>query len=143
MYIFFLYNLILIFIIHDKYETMSSINKTIKKSNQPKQKTQRKKTIPVKLKQQVWLNNFGRVFEHKCFIDWCNHAITVFDFEAGHDIPESKGGKIALHNLYPICSTCNKSMSNRYTILSSTDGLNDMDGIWNNFNSNEIIMDEL
>jgi len=119
----------------------SSINKKIKKNCQPKQKTYRKKAIPVKLKQQVWLNHFGKVFENKCFIDWCDNNINVFDFEAGHDIPESKGGKINLHNLYPICSKCNKSMSNRYTIHSSIDGLDDMDGIWNDFNSNEIIMD--
>jgi len=98
----------------------------------------------VKLKQQLWLNHFGKVFESKCFIDWCDNIINVFDFEAGHDIPESKGGKIDLHNLYPICSKCNKSMGNRFTILSSIDNLNDMDGIWNDFNvSNEICMEIL
>lgn len=120
---------------------MSSINKKIKKNNISKQKKYRKKTIPIKLKQQVWLRHFGRTFENKCFIEWCDNSINVFDFEAGHDIPESKGGKIDLHNLYPICSKCNKSMGNRYTILSSIEGLDDMDGIWNNFDSNEIIMD--
>uniref|UniRef100_A0A6C0CZ16 HNH endonuclease 5 domain-containing protein n=1 Tax=viral metagenome TaxID=1070528 RepID=A0A6C0CZ16_9ZZZZ len=122
---------------------MNSQNKKIKKKdiNKPKK---RKKTIPVKLKQQLWLNHFGKVFESKCFIDWCDNIINVFDFEAGHDIPESKGGKIDLHNLYPICSKCNKSMGNRFTILSSIDNLNDMDGIWNDFNvSNEICMEIL
>lgn len=121
---------------------MNSINKSIKKNKQPTNRKIRKKTIPIKLKQQIWLNHFGRVFDHKCFIDWCDNNINVFDFEAGHDIPESKGGKIDLHNLYPICSKCNKSMSNRYTILSSIDGLDDMDGIWNDFHSNEIIMED-
>jgi len=122
---------------------MNSQNKKKKKKdiNKPKK---RKKTIPVKLKQQLWLNHFGKVFESKCFIDWCDNIINVFDFEAGHDIPESKGGKIDLHNLYPICSKCNKSMGNRFTILSSIDNLNDMDGIWNDFNvSNEICMEIL
>lgn len=122
---------------------MNSINKKIKKKETYKPK-KRKKTIPVKLKQQLWLNHFGKVFESKCFINWCDNIINVFDFEAGHDIPESKGGKIDLHNLYPICSKCNKSMGNRFTILSSIDNLNDMDGIWNNFNvSNEICMEIL
>ena len=122
---------------------MNSINKKIKKKETYKP-NKRKKTIPVKLKQQLWLNHFGKVFESKCFINWCDNIINVFDFEAGHDIPESKGGKIDLHNLYPICSKCNKSMGNRYTILSSIDNLNDMDGIWNDFNvSNEICMEIL
>jgi hypothetical protein len=108
-------------------------------SNKPKK---RKKTIPIKLKQEVWLHHFGKIFEKKCFISWCNNSINVFDFEAGHDIPESKGGKIDLYNLYPICSKCNQSMGNRYTILSSIDYMDDMDGIWNSFShSNEIVMD--
>lgn len=42
--------------------------------------------------------------------------MTPFNFEAGHVIPESKGGKTHIENLLPICSTCNKSMGNRFTI---------------------------
>ena len=114
-----------------------TINKTIHK-NEPKK---RNKCVPVKLKQEVWLKHFGRVFEHKCFIDWCNNTIDVFNFEAGHDIPDSKGGDISLYNLYPICQNCNKSMNNKYTIISSIDGLKDMSGIWNNLNMNEIEME--
>jgi hypothetical protein len=42
--------------------------------------------------------------------------VTVFNFEAGHNIPESKGGPTTHDNLRPICSGCNKAMGNRYTI---------------------------
>ena len=42
-------------------------------------KKSRKKTIPIKLKEEVWLNHFGKVYEHKCFIDWCHNEITVFN----------------------------------------------------------------
>lgn len=102
-----------------------------------KNKPNRKKNIPIKIKEEVWLNHFGKTYEHKCFINWCHNNINVFNFEAGHDIPESKGGTIDLCNLYPICSKCNKSMGDRYTIVSSTEGLSNMDGIWNNFKTNE------
>ena len=42
--------------------------------------------------------------------------MTPFNFEAGHIIPESKGGSTHIENLLPICSPCNKSMGNRFTI---------------------------
>ena len=107
---------------------------TIQKNKEKNQRNQKKKrNIPIKLKEQVWFNHFGETYKHKCFIDWCTNTINVFNFEAGHDIPESKGGSIDLHNLYPICSKCNKSMGNKYTIISSTEGLDNMSGIWNDF----------
>ena len=75
-----------------------------------------KKTIPKALKEQVWLKWCGRVIEHKCTVKWCSNKITVFDWEAGHNIPESKGGETVLENLQPLCSRCNKSMKDHYTI---------------------------
>ena len=47
---------------------------------------------------------------------WCDNIINVFDFHVGHDKPESKGGKLRVDNLRPICARCNLSMSNNYTI---------------------------
>ena len=44
------------------------------------------------------------------------NIMNVFDFHVGHDIPESKGGTLDLENLKPICSRCNQSMSDNYTI---------------------------
>ncbi len=75
----------------------------------------RKQRIPAALRQQVWLQRMGRIFEHKCSTTWCSNIITTFDFECGHNIPESKGGKTDISNLIPICRNCNGSMSNTYT----------------------------
>ena len=76
----------------------------------------RKANIPKALREQVWLQTFDKVYEHSCYIEWCNNIINVFDFQVGHDIPESKGGKLTINNLKPICSRCNLSMGNNYTI---------------------------
>ena len=71
--------------------------------------------IPKALREQVWLKQFGKNYTSKCATIWCENKITVFDFQCGHDIPESKGGETILENLVPICSRCNLSMSNTYT----------------------------
>lgn len=76
----------------------------------------KKKAIPKAVRDQVWIHRFGKVFDHKCYIDWCTTSITAQNFECGHNIPESKGGVTAVENLYPVCSGCNKSMSNSYSI---------------------------
>ena len=72
--------------------------------------------IPKALREQVWLRYFGETYKHRCYIVWCKNEINVFDFQVGHNIPESKGGETVLENLRPICSRCNLSMSNTYTI---------------------------
>ena len=72
--------------------------------------------IPKALREQVWIKYFGKKYKHKCYIFWCKNDISVFDFQVGHNIPESKGGETVLENLRPICSRCNLSMSNTYTI---------------------------
>lgn len=75
-----------------------------------------KAKIPKALREQVWRKHMGDVFKGKCVVTWCNNYMSVFDFEVGHNIPESKGGATLLENLRPICSRCNKSMGARYTI---------------------------
>lgn len=75
-----------------------------------------KQKIPGALRQQVWIAYCGRVFSHKCTIRWCENVINVFDFECGHDIPESKGGTLDINNLNPICGNCNRSMADKYSI---------------------------
>lgn len=75
-----------------------------------------KQKIPKALREQVWLQQFGKVYEHKCYIDWCKNIISVYDFQSGHNIPESKGGTTTLDNLRPICSRCNSSMNDVYSI---------------------------
>lgn len=75
----------------------------------------RKAKIPAAVQEAIWITKMGRVFEGKCLTTWCPNTITVFDFHAGHDIPESKGGSIKPENLFPICARCNLSMGDRYT----------------------------
>lgn len=75
-----------------------------------------KDKIPKALREQVWLTHMGKKFEGKCYISWCSNRITVYDFQSGHNIPESKGGATDISNLYPICSRCNLSMNDNYTI---------------------------
>ena len=87
-------------------------HKTDKKANP----LARKATIPAAFREQIWLRQFGKVYEAKCPVTWCQNTLTVYDFESGHNIPESKGGSTTPDNLIPICSRCNKSMGNRYTI---------------------------
>lgn len=77
-----------------------------------KKQPYKKSNIPKAIREQVWIKNFGKKFEHKCYINWCSNKINVFDFHVGHDIPESEGGELAVSNLKPICSRCNLSMSN-------------------------------
>ena len=99
-------------------------NKTIK--NKPKSKTlttdadiithNHKETIPKRIRELVWTTNNSETFSTKCFVTWCENKINVFNFQVGHDIPESKGGTLDIDNLKPICSNCNLSMGNKYTI---------------------------
>ena len=76
-----------------------------------------KKKIPLALREQVWILYCGdKLFKHKCLVNWCENIMTPFNFEAGHNVPESKEGPTDLDNLRPICSKCNKSMGDTYTI---------------------------
>lgn len=75
----------------------------------------KKKSVPKALREQLWLQKVGKKFEAKCKTTWCRNKINVFDFQAGHDIPECKGGTTEISNLQPICSRCNLSMGSQYT----------------------------
>jgi len=81
-----------------------------------KHSTYQKKKIPKKVKEEVWVSNFGYIYESKCFISWCSNKVNVFNFHVGHDIPESKGGTDNISNLKPICDRCNLSMGSQNTI---------------------------
>lgn len=75
-----------------------------------------KDKIPKALREQVWISHIGKKFESKCYVSWCKNRITVFDFQSGHNVPESKGGVTDISNLLPICARCNLSMGDNYTI---------------------------
>jgi len=76
----------------------------------------RKVKIPKALREQVWLHHMGECFQGKCMVVWCKNIINVFDFQCGHNIPESKGGETTMDNLVPICGRCNISMGSTYSI---------------------------
>ena len=88
----------------------------VRKKNKKRRKKYKKSNIPKAIREQCWTKNFGPVFQHSCYINWCDNTINVFDFHVGHDKPESKGGSLSVDNLKPICARCNLSMSNKYTI---------------------------
>jgi hypothetical protein len=79
-------------------------------------KRKTKETIPKRVREMVWHSHNGETFNSKCYVSWCNNNVNVFNFQVGHDIPESKGGTLHLNNLKPICGNCNQSMGNKYTI---------------------------
>ena len=81
-----------------------------------KYKKYRKKKIPKALREQVWINKMGKNFTGTCSISWCENDMSCFNFDCGHNIPESKGGPTNIENLIPICRNCNIGMGNRYTI---------------------------
>jgi 5-methylcytosine-specific restriction endonuclease McrA len=89
--------------------------KAIKRKG-PKIENYKKKPIPSALREAVWIINCGRAFDHKCMVSWCPNIMSAFDFQAGHNIPESHGGPTNIDNLIPICARCNNSMGDRYTI---------------------------
>ena len=92
-------------------------------------KKYRKANIPKALREQVWLETFGKVYEHSCHIEWCSNIINVFDFHVGHDIPESKGGTLTIDNLKPICARCNLSMGDNYYVCKNGRNFKPMDDV--------------
>ena len=78
----------------------------------------KKRKIPMKVRQEVWIRCNGRVFSSKCNIAWCTTMCTCMSSEwhVGHNIPESMGGTDALDNLVPICASCNLGMGNNLSI---------------------------
>ena len=79
------------------------------------EKRKYKQKIPKAVREQLWLRDMGRIFEGKCKTAWCKNTVSLFDFQCGHNIPESKGGPLTLENLVVICGRCNTSMGNQYT----------------------------
>jgi 5-methylcytosine-specific restriction endonuclease McrA len=82
--------------------------------SEPERKNHKDK-IPKAVREQLWVRDIGEKFYGKCKTSWCTNRVSVFDFQCGHDVPESKGGPTTLENMVVLCSRCNNSMSNNYT----------------------------
>lgn len=73
-------------------------------------------SYPKRIREVVWNTYNGETYTSKCYVPWCSNIINVFNYQVGHDVPESKGGTYEISNLRPICGNCNLSMGNKWTI---------------------------
>jgi hypothetical protein len=65
---------------------------------------EKKRTKPTQaLKKVIYIRDKG-------ICRLCNEKVDPFNFEVGHDVAHSKGGKLNLQNAILLCSLCNKSM---------------------------------
>ncbi len=101
---------------HQLFPNKPVLSSKAKPRSQSEPAKKRKAKIPAAVYEAIWIQKMGRVFEGKCLVPWCPNTINVFDFQAGHNIPESKGGPANVENLFPICARCNQSMGDRYTL---------------------------
>ena len=72
-------------------------------------KQPKRKTIPKKIREQVWKNMHSNQVNAICQVCLLTN-ISCFNFHVGHIVSRKKGGKDELSNYQPICSTCNLSM---------------------------------
>lgn len=90
--------------------------KVVTIEKKPKKKLEKKvarKKIPISLKLLVWDYWIGdEIGKTKCL---CCGMIDILQgsFDCGHIIAEVNGGKSNIHNLKPICGTCNSSMGTK------------------------------
>lgn len=75
----------------------------------------KKKKIPKAIREALWISFYKGHFKGKCQTPWCPNEINAYNFQAGHNLPESRGGATTLDNLVPICARCNLSMGSSFT----------------------------
>ena len=64
-------------------------------------------------KKKIWRGQYGEIPSALCPI--CDDStISSESFSAGHIIPESRGGPIAIHNIMAICDDCNSQMGTHH-----------------------------
>ena len=69
----------------------------------------RRRQIPQSVRVSVWDREFGsHARVGKCTV--CGRRIDLFSFQCGHIVSQADGGTEALHNLTPLCASCNSSM---------------------------------
>ena len=81
----------------------------ILKEIQTKGEIKKRKTIPKRVREQVW-KTYINTLESQCLV--CDgKLITAFDFECGH---VDANGPAFVENLRPICRSCNGSMGRQH-----------------------------
>ena len=73
--------------------------------------------IPKAIREQCWLQNFGKVYEHRCYVRWCHNQINVFDFHVGLNYDRSDRSRVRL----PVGSGFDRVFSDN--ISDNTDNL--------------------
>lgn len=63
------------------------------------------------VKNMTWKNHFGDDGNGKCYV--CLEKINIANFECGHIVSYSDGGKNTCENMRPICFLCNRSMGKK------------------------------
>ena len=92
-------------------QKQENINDEIIKIDKPKKN--KKKTIPLALKRNVWNKHIGESIG-KALCQCCKLTeITQLNFSCGHIISEFNNGEVKLNNLKPICVSCNSSMGTK------------------------------
>ena len=87
-----------------------NINEKYTLFDNSKPKKNKRKYIPKAVKESVWKKYISQTeLKGNCFIG-CGTKLQINNFEVGHVIALSNGGKNTIENLRPICSLCNKSM---------------------------------
>jgi hypothetical protein len=68
-----------------------------------------RKSIPKKIRAEVWKAHFGRSTDGFCVCCRCSLGI-LDEWHAGHIVAHAKGGLDDATNLRPVCGPCNRSM---------------------------------
>lgn len=80
--------------------------------NLPEPKQEKRKPIPKKIRDDVWIKYFNDQLEGECYV--CKIRVTRYKagWHCSHVIPACKGGKDIIENLRVCCPGCNLSMGN-------------------------------
>ena len=70
--------------------------------------TNKRKSIPKKVRYDLWVKNCGDSLKSKCYV--CRKNITFENFHCGHIKSVKDGGDNNIDNLKPICPGCNYGM---------------------------------
>lgn len=94
----------------DRALYFSSLKDELERIKFPAREPEARKSIPKKLRVQVWIRDFGSLEEMgECYC--CKEEISFDkDYEAGHIIAHAQGGSDTADNLRPVCQCCNRSM---------------------------------